>query len=258
MSGIVSYIPKSHPRAESLLVRERLVAGFDDGLVAREGLMAHGRGETFDYLLGERTSKFARRAARAAAAAMLLAASPVVSVNGNVAALCPREISDLADAADAAVEVNIFYAESGRRERIAQRLEEYGARTVLGVDTASQKRLPGVDSARGAVTVSGIMAADLVLVPLEDGDRTDALKAAGKTVVAIDLNPLSRTARAADITIVDNLVRAVGLLAELCRELASTDKQHLRRILRGYDNNRTLSDAILYIERHLRRRALRA
>ena len=33
------------------------------------------------------------------------------------------------------------------------------------------------------------MKADTVLVPLEDGDRTEALVKMGKTVVAIDLNP---------------------------------------------------------------------
>lgn len=49
----------------------------------------------------------------------------------------------------------------------------------------------------------------MVLVPLEDGDRTEALRRMGKTVIAIDLNPLSRTSRAANITIVDNVIRAV-------------------------------------------------
>jgi len=43
----------SKPRAKSLLIREKLITGFDHGLVAKEGLLAHGRGEAFDYLLGE-------------------------------------------------------------------------------------------------------------------------------------------------------------------------------------------------------------
>jgi len=63
----MSLIPKSHPRAKSLYIRERLVKGFDANLVAKEGLMAHGRGETFDYLLGEKTSKHAQKAIHAAA-----------------------------------------------------------------------------------------------------------------------------------------------------------------------------------------------
>jgi len=66
-------IPKSHPRVISLLIRERLVSGFDDGLVAKEGLIAHGRGETFDYLLGEKTTKNAKKAIKAAALALILA-----------------------------------------------------------------------------------------------------------------------------------------------------------------------------------------
>jgi len=46
-------IPKSHPRFVSLSIREKIVKGYNDGLVAKEGLLAHGRGEAFDYLIGE-------------------------------------------------------------------------------------------------------------------------------------------------------------------------------------------------------------
>jgi 4-phosphopantoate--beta-alanine ligase len=35
----------------------------------------------------------------------------------------------------------------------------------------------------------------------------------GKTVITVDLNPLSRTAKAADVTIVDELTRALPQLA---------------------------------------------
>ena len=48
----MTVIPKSHPRLNSLLIREKLVNGFDNNLVAKEGLLAHGRGEAFDYLIG--------------------------------------------------------------------------------------------------------------------------------------------------------------------------------------------------------------
>jgi 4-phosphopantoate--beta-alanine ligase len=60
--------PESHPRYQSLLIRERLVAGVRAGITSQEGLIAHGRGEAFDYLLGERTIGSAIRASRAAAA----------------------------------------------------------------------------------------------------------------------------------------------------------------------------------------------
>ncbi len=60
-------IPKSHPRYRSLLEREKLVEGFHKGLVAEAGLIAQGRGEAFDYLIGERTIPSALKATRAAA-----------------------------------------------------------------------------------------------------------------------------------------------------------------------------------------------
>jgi len=75
----MALIPKSHPRAKSLVIREKLVDGFDDGIVAKEGLLAHGRGEAFDYLLGEKTTPTAKNAIKAASAALLLAKNPVIS-----------------------------------------------------------------------------------------------------------------------------------------------------------------------------------
>jgi len=90
-------IPKSHPRFVSLSIREKIVKGYNDGLVAKEGLLAHGRGEAFDYLVGEKTSKTAKAAIKAAAVKLLSAQNPVISVNGNVAALCPKEIVQLAN-----------------------------------------------------------------------------------------------------------------------------------------------------------------
>ena len=64
--------------------------------------------------------------------------------------------------------------------------------------------------------ISWIEKADLVLVPLEDGDRCEALIRLGKQVIAIDLNPLSRTSRTATVTIVDEVSRALsGIVNEL-------------------------------------------
>ena len=111
-------IPKSHQRAKSLLIREKLVNGFDGGLVAKEGLLAQGRGEAFDYLLGEKTGKAATSAIKAAAAQLLLAEMPVISVNGNIAALCPKQIVRLSKQIRAKLEVNLFYANEKRKKAI--------------------------------------------------------------------------------------------------------------------------------------------
>ena len=89
-------IPSSHPRYRSLVTRERLVQAWKAGIVVPEGLIAHGRGEAFDYLLGEETSAPALVAEKAAAAFLVRAASPVISVNGNVAALAAKEVVRLA------------------------------------------------------------------------------------------------------------------------------------------------------------------
>ena len=58
------------------------------------------------------------------------------------------------------------------------------------------------------------------MVPLEDGDRCEALVAAGKQVLVVDLNPLSRTSMTATVTIVDEVSRAVS---ELLGEVVSGD-----------------------------------
>jgi len=183
----MSLIPKSHPRAKSLQIRERIVQGFDHGLVAKEGLMAHGRGEAFDYLLGEKTSKSAKNAIKAAALMLLSARLPVISVNGNIASLCPKEIVQLANTVNAKIEVNLFYTNQKRKNNIVKILKKYGARQVLGANHNSSRRISGLDSARRVVDKDGIFQADVVLVPLEDGDRTLALKKNRKKVITIAL-----------------------------------------------------------------------
>ena len=61
-------VPKSHPRYASLITREKIVNGVKKGITSIHGLMAHGRGEAFDYLIGEKTAKTAEKAIEAAAA----------------------------------------------------------------------------------------------------------------------------------------------------------------------------------------------
>ncbi|MDI6643305.1 MAG: phosphopantothenate/pantothenate synthetase, partial [Candidatus Hodarchaeaceae archaeon] len=182
----IGKISPRHPRAESLHIRERLVKGFEAGLVVPEGLAAHGRGEAFDYILGERTTEQAKRAIEAAAAMFLLAKRPVISVNGNVAALVPSEIVSLARITNAKLEVNLFHSSTKREIAIARWLRKHGAGEVLGTDKKFSTRIKEIHSDRRKVDRRGIAAADVVLVPLEDGDRTEALKKLGKHVIAID------------------------------------------------------------------------
>ena len=247
------HVSKEHPRYKSLKVREDLVQGFRTGLVVEAGLMAHGRGEALDYLLGEVSLKFAREAERVGVAALLTAEYPIISVNGNTAALVAPEIVQLARHINAKLEVNLFHRTVEREERIRDLLIANGAEPedILGVGEAAETELLGIASARRMVAREGIARADCLLVPLEDGDRTEALRRLNKTVIAIDLNPLSRTAQKASITIVDNVIRAIPKMIAFEKELAAWKPAQRRRFVETFNNQKVLKAAIAKIKTRL-------
>lgn len=230
-------IPPDHPRYRSLVTRELLAECAKKGIVSLEGLTAQGRGEAFDYFIGERTTASALTAERTAAALLLSARHPVISVNGNTAALAAREIVALQKASGALVEVNLFHRTEKRVNLIEDLLRSAGA----DVFTGPAERLLPLSHDRAWCRREGIFSADVILVPLEDGDRCEALVGMGKTVIAIDLNPLSRTSRRATLTIVDELTRALPNIADSCRTLSGAER---RELLTTLDNNYLLSDAI--------------
>ena len=253
-------IPKSHPRYKSLLNREKVVEALDRGILAKAGLIAHGRGETFDYLIGEKTTDIALRAIKAAAAMLVLAENPVISVNGNTVALARDEVVKLAEELNGKIEVNLFYRSEERLKKIKEFFEEdpvirekirSGRIKILGVEEGN-KQIPNLESARGRVSQEGIYSADVVLVPLEDGDRTEALVKMGKKVISIDLNPLSRTAQRSTVTIVDELTRCLPLLRKYVREYKRLDREELQRIVEGFDNRKNLRDMLDHICNRLR------
>ena len=225
--------PKDHPRYKSLLAREKLVDAAD--VVAKQGLIAHGRGEAFDYLLGEQTCLPALSSIKAAASALLEAKNSVISVNGNVVALAAREVARLSEVSGAKVEVNLFHRTPERVKGLTKMMKKVGI-DALG-ENANDK-IPGLSSERAKCCSDGIGAADVVLVPLEDGDRCEALVNMGKKVITIDLNPLSRTAQTAHITIVDELTRCLPLLSEFVKE---------KKGIENFDNKQCLSDVLKFI-----------
>ena len=242
-------IPKSHPRYHSLVIREKLAEGFRKGLVHETGLIAHGRGEAFDYLIGERTTEIAELAEKTAAALLLIAKHPVISVNGNTASLVGRECVELAERIPAKIEVNLFHRTEERVRRIIEELKSFGACDVLG--DKPDARIEGLDHPRGLCCKEGIYSADVVLVPLEDGDRCEALVKMGKKVIAIDLNPLSRTSQRASITIVDNVVRAIPNISKWVDELRDKDMEELRDMVDSWDNKKSLQKTLEYISKRI-------
>jgi 4-phosphopantoate---beta-alanine ligase len=240
-------IPEDHPRVESLRIREKLVEGMRNGLVAEEGLIAHGRGEAFDYLIGENTSQNARNAIRAAAAMLLISNHPVLSVNGNFAALCAKQIIDLSMVSGALIEINLFYHSIQREEAIKNYLEKFGATNVLGTGVNRSEIIPQLSGARNHVDQRGIGTADTVFVPMEDGDRTKALVRLGKKVITVDLNPLSRTAVHANISIVDNVVRVIPILIQTILKLGNGTEKSLTSIIDDFDNGNNLQESLKLI-----------
>jgi 4-phosphopantoate--beta-alanine ligase len=254
-------IPPSHPRYASLKARERLVSGVRAGITSEAGLIAHGRGEAFDYLLGERTIDEARGAAKVAAAMLLLADRPVMSVNGNVAALAGEQVVALQErvheiratrkAKEPAfiIEVNLFHRTEERVKAISKVLRDAGAVSVLGEQPNA--RVPGLDHSRALCSKSGVASADVVLIPLEDGDRAEALRAWGKHVIAIDLNPLARTSRTAHVTLVDELTRALPVIGEEAEGLRHRSDRTMASMITGWDNGANLGHVLRRISERL-------
>ena len=245
-------VPDSHPRAESLRIRELLVEGVRLGITSTHGLIAHGRGEALDYLLGERTHDFAKSAVYAASLSILSAEHPVISVNGNSAALVPSELVRLSEVTGAMLEVNLFHHSYERLEAIARHLKDCGADKVLLPD--ADFAMHSLESDRRYVSREGIGIADVVFVPLEDGDRCRALRSAGKDVITVDLNPLSRTSVDANISIVDNVVRALPLLIRSVLKVKGKcmDNDELRARLAQYDHAENLNVAESVLRRGVR------
>ena len=225
--------PKDHPRYKSLLAREKLVDASE--FVAKQGLIAHGRGEAFDYLLGEQTCLPTLSAIKAASSALIEAKNPVISVNGNVVALAAREVARLSEISGAKVEVNLFHRTPERVAGLTKMMKKVGI-DALGVN--ADDKIPGLSSERAKCCSDGIGSADVVLVPLEDGDRCEALVKMGKKVITIDLNPLSRTAQTAHITIVDELTRCLPLLSDFVKEKNGLD---------SFNNKQCLTDVLNYM-----------
>jgi len=252
-------IPESHPRYHSLVTRQRIIEGVEKGITSMMGLIAQGRGEAFDYLLGERTITSAESAIKAAVASIILAENPVFSVNGNAAVLAPEAILKISKILNMTIEINLFHRTEKRVKKIYDFLKEKASEIgeeveILGLNP--KKKIPYIDHPRALCTERGIYKADLVFVPLEDGDRVEALKRMGKFVVVVDLNPLSRSAKTADVTIVDNLVRVLPRMEKTAEEMKKINNTHLKKIKDSFSNKENLSASLEEIRKYLKNEIL--
>src|SRR6266498_1065387 len=246
---MIHKIPQTHPRASSLIIREKLVDGFRNGIVVPQGLIAHGRGEAFDYLLGEKTTKYAYEAEKAAVCLLLLSNKSIISVNGNTAVLCAKDLVTLSNVTKSRIEVNLFHKSRARTNAIASILRKVDEFDVLGLDNKSKTIIRGVSSNRKYVDKDGIMNSDTIFLALEDGDRTEGLLRMGKKVISVDLNPLSRTAIASNITIIDNIVRAIPNMVKISEQLVKKDKSYLLQLIKNFDNKENIHKSLVTIKR---------
>lgn len=241
-------IPKSHPRYESLLLRDKIVKASEKGYLADSAMIAHGRGEAFDYLIGEKTTYPAKRAMYVAVAALLLSNNPVISVNGNATALAIDEIIEFARTIDAKIEINLFYRTDERVELLTSLYREHGYKEILGSLDDDIEYLNDIKNNRASASRTGIYTADTILIPLEDGDRAEILKKSGKNIITIDLNPLSRTSKMSDVSIMDNIVRAIPFMTKIAEDLKTQDRTVLIEMVNDFDNDENLKESIEQIK----------
>ena len=241
-------IPKSHPRYESLVLRDKIVKASEKGYLADSAMIAHGRGEAFDYLIGEKTTYPAKRAMYVAVAALLLSDNPVISVNGNATALAIDEIIELARAIDAKIEINLFYRTDERVKLLTTLYRDHGYKEILGSLDDDIEYLNDIKNNRASASKTGIYSADTILIPLEDGDRAEILKKSGKNIITIDLNPLSRTSKMSDVSIMDNIVRAIPFMTKIAEDLKTQDKKVLIEMINDFDNQENLKESIEQIK----------
>ena len=244
-------IPKSHPRYESLLLRDKIVKASKEGYLADSAMIAHGRGEAFDYLIGETTVYPAKRAMYVAVAALLLSNNPVISVNGNATALAIDEMIDLAKVLNAKIEINLFYRTDERVRLLTKLYKDHGYPEILGSLDDDIEYLNDIPNNRASASKTGIYTADTILIPLEDGDRAEILKKSGKNIITIDLNPLSRTSKMSDVSIMDNIVRTIPFMTKIAEDLKTQKREDLMEMVNEFDNDENLKESLEHIKRGL-------
>lgn len=244
-------VPKNHPRYESLVTREKIIEGMHQKIVAEAGLIAHGRGEAFDYILGESSPAFALKQEKLAIIHLVQAEHPVISINGNVAVLCPVEIVQLSHVLEAPLEINLFYRRPEREDAIKSVLEKAGAQKIYGIDPSKQEIIPEISHQRRIVDSRGVGRSDCVFVPLEDGDRTMALRKLGKDVVTVDLNPLSRTSLTATVSITNNVIRAIKEMLSFATEYKKMNVSELEEEKNQFNNRLLLQEALRFMSSRL-------
>ena len=179
----------------------------------------------------------------------MLSNKSIISINGNTTALCANDLVTLAKVTNSQIEVNLFHKSRARSSAIARILRKENTLEILGLDDNSKVSIEDIASDRKYVDKDGIMISDTIFLALEDGDRTESLVRMGKKVISVDLNPLSRTATASNVTIIDNIVRAIPNMIKISEQLNKKDKPYLLKQVRNFDNKGNMSKSLLIMKK---------
>ena len=159
----------SHPRYQSLLSRHLLEQAAKQGMLADSALIAHGRGEAYDYLIGEKTSPNALQATNNALAHLIAGKKPVISLNGNTTALAGYELMKIAEYLQCPIEVNIFYRTEQRINALFGYLNSIKKEHSISINILGENpdtTIPGLKGPRAKCCTEGIYSSDVILVPL--------------------------------------------------------------------------------------------
>ena len=185
----------------------------------------------------------------------------MISVNGNTAVLAGKSLIRVAAVIQCPIEINIYYRTEKRMDLLhdyleSQKLEvsrednpinwhgDWGS-AVMAVKILGKEedgKIEGLEGPRAICSAEGIERADVILVPLEDGDRCEVLVSLGKDVLVVDLNPLSRSAKMATVTIVDEVSRMAELLLQYVIENPSDNTE--------WNNDLALKDSLEIISNY--------
>ena len=147
----------------------------------------------------------ARLAIEEAAMRLKLAKNPVISLNGNTVVLAGKELIRVAAVLSCPIEVNLYYRTpervtgllsilSNHKKEVAreQKPEGFDSEWIAAVESVEllgenpDTQIEGLEGPRALCTRKGIGECDTILVPLEDGDRCEALVRSGKEVIVVD------------------------------------------------------------------------
>ena len=122
---------------------------------------------------------------------------------------------------------------------------------IYGINKKFLTQIPNLKSDRKFIDKRGIFSSDVIFVPLEDGDRTEFLKKMNKTVITVDLNPLSRTSIMSDISIIDNIIRVIPEMVKQSENMSNLSLDDLQKIVNKFNNQKQLQLILRFMSKRL-------